>query len=382
MSLLLSLTALAQAATAAAQAGPSAIPPFTWSSWSGDGVLRGGLLLLAGVYLLGVGPLRKQYRLGPPASKGQIALYLSGVFCLLVALEGPIHELSDTYLFSAHMVQHMLLIYAAPPLMLLGMPGWLLRPVLRLPGVMRLARGLTNPFVALLGFNLVFSLYHIPLYYNAVVADHRLHVAAHLVFIVLAVMTWWPILSPLSELPRLSYPLQMLYVFAQTFSGFIVGSFITNARTILYTFYLDAPRTWGLSPQDDQQLGGLIMWIVGGFYLLIVYSVIFFAWANAEGVHDDVAVPIRPRPRRAVPGQVTGGDGQAAAGQGRNGQAAGEHGVNGQGASGQPATAAGSSVRSGAPSDEGDGTRQAAGSPLDLGARHVVTSAPDRSRLN
>src|SRR5438874_2108303 len=122
--------------TALAQVQPSALPPFSWSSWAGDGVLRGGILFLAGVYLLGVGPLRQRFKLGPPVSRGRIALYLSGVLCLLVALEGPIHELSDYYLFSAHMVQHMLLVYAAPPLMLLGMPGWLLRPIVRLPGVL------------------------------------------------------------------------------------------------------------------------------------------------------------------------------------------------------------------------------------------------------
>src|SRR3954465_8807604 len=150
-----------------AQTGASALPPFSWTSWSGDGVLRGGLLLLAGVYLLGVGPLRRRYDLGPPVGWGRIAVYLSGVLCLLVALEGPIHELSDYYLFSAHMVQHMLLIYAAPPLLLLGMPGWLLRPIVRLPGVMPVARALTNPIPALILFNVVFSLYHVPLYYNA-----------------------------------------------------------------------------------------------------------------------------------------------------------------------------------------------------------------------
>ena len=141
------------------------------------------------------------------------------MFCLLVALEGPIHELSDKYLFSAHMVQHMVLIYAAPPLMLLGTPGWLLRPLLRLPGVLPVARALTRPIPALILFNVVFAVYHIPLYYNAVVTDHNLHIAAHLVFIALAFITWWPILSPLPELPRLSYPLRMLYVFGQTISG-------------------------------------------------------------------------------------------------------------------------------------------------------------------
>src|SRR4029079_11951622 len=97
-----SLQMLAQAA----QTGASALPPFSWTTWSGDGVLRGGLLFLAGAYLLGIGPLRQRFNLGPPVSWKQITCYLSGVLCLLVALEGPIHELSDHYLFSAHMIQH------------------------------------------------------------------------------------------------------------------------------------------------------------------------------------------------------------------------------------------------------------------------------------
>jgi putative membrane protein len=348
-----------------AQAQPSSLPEFSWTSWTGDGVLRGGLLLVAGVYLLGVGPLRRRFRLGPPVSRAQVVLYLSGVLSLLVALEGPIHELSDNYLFSAHMVQHMLLIYAAPPLLLLGMPGWLLRPVLKLPGVFPVARALTSPIPALLLFNVIFTLYHVPLYYNAVVADHNLHIAAHLLFIALAVITWWPILSPLPELPRLNYPLRMLYVFAQTFSGFIVGAFIANAPGVLYPFYSQAPRVWGLSPLDDQKIGGLTMWIIGGTYLLLVFSAIFFAWAHAEGVHDDVAVPVRrPRPRPA-PERA---DAEQAASATSVTTAVG----------GSPTPAPGSPA-----GNPPDGTpRRVAGSPTDLGARHVVTSAPDRSRLN
>jgi putative membrane protein len=357
-----SLQMLAQAA----QTGASALPPFSWTSWSGDGVLRGGLLFLAGAYLLGIGPLRQRFALGPPISWKPIACYLSGVFCLLVALEGPIHELSDNYLFSAHMVQHMLLIYAAPPLMLLGLPGWLLRPALRVPGVTRVAKALTHPVAALVTFNLVFSLYHIPTYYNAVVMDHRLHIAAHVVFILLAMQTWWPILSPLPELPRLNYPLQMLYVFGQTFSGFLVGSFITNSPTVLYPFYSEAPRVWGLSPQQDQQLGGLIMWVFGGFYLLLVYSAIFFAWARAEGVNDDVAVPLRRHPRRVVVSPQPSAPAQP---------------INGTVA--QPSVgAAVSGDMGGETGGEPDEPRKVVGKPTDLGARHVVTSAPDRSRLN
>jgi putative membrane protein len=344
------------ALTVLSLAQPAALPEFSWSNWSGDGTLRGGLLLLAGLYLLGVGPLRRRFRLGPPVGWGRITVYLAGVFCLLVALEGPIHELSDYYLFSAHMVQHMLLSYAAPPLMLLGTPGWLLRPLLRLPGVMPVARALTHPIPALVLFNVVFSLYHVPLYYNAVVMDHRLHIAAHLLFIGLAVLTWWPLLSPLPELPRLSYPLQMIYVFGQTFSGFVVGSFIANARTVLYPFYSEAPRVWGLSPIDDQKIGGLIMWVIGGVYLLFIFSAVFFAWARAEGVHDDVAVPIRRRPLAPRPLDAAAPEPSAAT----------------------PEVTAGVTSTS----TRNNGPRRVIGSPTDLGARHVVTSAPDRSRLN
>ncbi len=347
---------------ALALAQPSPIPEFSWWTWSGDGVLRGGLLLLAGVYLLGVGPLRRRYKLGPPVSRGRVALYLSGVFVLFAVLEGPIHSLSDTYLFSGHMVQHMVLIYASPPLMLLGMPGWLLRPLLRLPGVLPFARTITRPLPALILFNVVFALYHIPTYYNAIQESHNLHIASHLVFIALAVIMWWPLLSPLPEVPRLSYPIQMIYVFGQTIPGFLVGSFITNSQRVIYPFYAEAPRVWGLSAMDDQKLGGLIMWVFGGFYLLLIYSAVFFAWARAEGVNDDVAVPIRRRPRVATPTEVAPAVQRLP----------------------EPATAApadGAAV-SAAVSDADMTPRRVSGSPRKLGARHVVTSAPDRSRLN
>jgi putative membrane protein len=326
-------------------------------------------LLLAGVYLLGIGPLRERFNLGPPVRWGRIALYLSGVFCLLAALEGPIHELSDNYLFSAHMVQHMMLVYAAPPLLLLGTPGWLLRPVLRVRGVLPVARWLTRPIIALAMFNVVFALYHIPQYYNIVLENHALHIAAHLLFIVLAVITWWPILSPMSELPPLPYPLRMMYVFGQTFSGFLVGAFVTNATSVLYPFYAEAPRTFGLSPLDDQKIGGLIMWVIGGVYLLAVFSAVFFAWANAEGVHDDVApAPRRPRPQ-PMPDRTEVAPAPATA-------------ATAASATADPTVAAAVSEAPSEDPDDAPTPRKVAGSPTDLGARHVVTSAPDRSRLN
>lgn len=335
------------------------IPPFSWTHWAGAGPLRAGLLFLAGIYLLGIGPLRTRYRLGPPASKKQIASYLSGVLVLLVALEGPIHELSDTYLFSVHMIQHMLLIYVAPPLLLLGIPDWLLRPIIRLPGVFPVARAITKPLPALIAFNVVFTLFHIPLYYNTIVTNEPLHIAAHLVFIVLAVITWWPVLSPLPELPRLHYALRMIYIFAQTFSGFVVGAFVTNAPSALYTVYAQAPRTWGLSPIDDQKVGGLIMWVIGGTYLLLVYSMVFFAWARAEGVDDDVAVPVRPRPRARPTAAPATAESE------------------------RPLTGVTTpTMTTPVPSADPTPAAPIVTSPGSFGERHVVVAPPDRSRLN
>ncbi len=277
------------------------IPEFSWTTWSGDGTLRAGLLLLVGLYLLGIGPLRRRFRLGPPVSRGRVATYLAGVALLFVALEGPLHELSDTYLFSAHMVQHMLLTLWAPPLLLLGTPGWLLRPIVRQRYVFPVARALTRALPAALLFNVVFVVYHWPVYYNAVAADHDLHVATHLLFIALAVITWWPLVSPLAELPPLPYPLRMVYCFAQTISGFLIGSFIANAQTVLYPSYSLAPRIWGISPRDDQMLGALIMWVLGGLFFLLVFSAIYFVWAHREGVADEVVEAPRRPPRTAYP---------------------------------------------------------------------------------
>jgi putative membrane protein len=278
-------------------------PEFSWTAWNGDGTLRAGLVLLAGLYLLGIGPIRRRFRLARRVDRRQVATFLGGVLLLLLALDGPLHELSDFYLFSAHMLQHMVLTLFAPPLLLMGTPGWLLRPLIRPPAVRRVAWAITSPIPAFLLFNIAFTMSHFPRFYELTLRDHGVHIAEHILFLATAVLTWWPILSPLPELPRLSRPLQLLYVFGQTFSGFLVGAFITNTQQVLYPFYAEAPRVWGITPLDDQRIGGLLMWIGGGVFLLLVFSAIFFVWAHEEGVADDVAQPLprrRPAPRQPV----------------------------------------------------------------------------------
>ena len=242
--------------------------------------------MLAGGYLLAIGPLRQRFSGSHQVSPGQMARFLAGVLVILVALLSPLHELGDDYLFSAHMVQHLLLTLVVPPLLLLGTPPWLLRPLLGSARNMRVARFVTTPVVAFIIFNAVFVLWHVPELYDFALRERGIHVLEHLMFLVAGVIMWWPILSPMSELPRAPYPIQMIYLFLQPTVPSILGAIITFSDSVLYQWYADAPRLWDISALDDQQVGGIIMWVPGGLAFLSVLVVIFLVWASQEESYE------------------------------------------------------------------------------------------------
>ncbi len=241
-----------------------------------------GLFLLLGLYLYGVGPLRRRYLWAESVDGSKVALFLTGVLVLFLALLSPLHELGDNYLFSAHMAQHLLLTLVVPPLLLLGTPPWLVRPLLSPPKVMRVARILTLPVVAFVLFSLVFALWHMPAFYDLALRERDIHILEHVMFLVAAVIMWWPILSPLPELPRAPYLVQMGYLFLQPTVPSILGAVITFSNGVLYKWYEAAPRVWGISAHTDQQLGGIIMWLPGGLAFLITLAVVFLVWASQQ----------------------------------------------------------------------------------------------------
>jgi putative membrane protein len=179
-------------------------------------------------------------------------------------------------------VQHLVLTLIAPPLLVMGTPGWMLRPALQWRGVGPVARWLTSATHAFLLFNLVIVAWHLPPMYETAMAHHNVHIAQHLCFMITSVLMWWPILSPLPELPRLSYPGQMLYLFLMTIPMSLVAVCIGYADHILYPAYASAPRLWGISPLQDQLIGALIMWIPGGLFFFAIISVVFFKWQQQE----------------------------------------------------------------------------------------------------
>ena len=215
-------------------------------------------------------------------SRAQRLSFYAGVALIFLSLNGPLHDLSDYYLFSAHMLQHLLLTLVLPPLLIHGTPGAMLRPLLRSPAVNAVARVVTKPHACFLIFNVVLAAWHLPPLYNAALAHHPIHIVQHLMFMAAAVLMWWPLMSPLPELPRLAYPGQMLYCFLMVIPMSIVSVYIAMADTILYPLYSTAPRLWGISPMMDQMIGGLIMWIPGGLFFYGVMTVVFFKWSQRQ----------------------------------------------------------------------------------------------------
>jgi putative membrane protein len=255
-----------------------------WTDWHFEPSVVVGTFGLAAAYLAWTGPLnrRRPGAASRPVTSGQRVAFLLGCLILFVALGQPLDHWSDGLLVSAHMVQHLLLTLLVPPLWLFGTPAWVLRPLLRWRAVAWLGYTLTRPFVAFVLSSLAITIWHVPALYDASVRNLPLHILQHQVFLGTALLAWWPLLGPLPEWPKLSPPLQCLYLFLQTLPGGVVGSIITLAAPGLYAAYDGAPRMWGISPATDQQVAGLLMWIFTSTVYLLLVTVIFFRWAARE----------------------------------------------------------------------------------------------------
>ncbi|MDQ3646432.1 MAG: cytochrome c oxidase assembly protein, partial [Actinomycetota bacterium] len=203
-----------------------------------------------------------------------------------LAADWPVHDLAEGYLFSVHMIQHTLLSLVAPPLLLLGVPGWLARALLDKVRLMGVMRHLTRPVMGLIMFNTVIVFTHWPAVVNIAVGSELAHFSLHALLFTVATLMWWPVVGSVPELARLSEPGKMLYLFLQSVIPTVPASFLTFSDKVIYTAYLDAPRITSMSPLTDQLVAGLIMKLGGGFLLWFAITVIFFRWnAKEEAGH-------------------------------------------------------------------------------------------------
>ncbi len=248
--------------------------------------------LLEGAYLLA---LRREGGRRPrggerPARPSQVLAFTAGVATIWVASDWPVHDVAEGHLYSAHMVQHLLMMLVAAPLLLLGTPAWLARRLLAPHWLRTVVRAVSRPVPNLVQANAVLVLSHWPIVVEGTLRFHPLHFVAHAVLLVSALLLWMPVVSPAPDaVPRLAPPAQMLYLFLQTVVPTVPASFLTFGQTPLYPIYATFPRLWDISVISDQQVAGLIMKIGAGAFLWAVIITIFFRWyAREEAKPKDV----------------------------------------------------------------------------------------------
>ena len=183
-----------------------------------------------------------------------------------------------------HMVQHMLFTLVAAPILIAGMPAWMLRDAAARPGSCARSGGSSRgPLVALVVFNGVLLFTHWPAVVEASVGSAPLHFSLHVLIVFSALVMWWPVMSPLPEMPPLLARRGRCSTCSSSRSRpTIPASFLTFGHQPLYPIYATFPRIWGMNALTDQLVAGLIMKLVGGMILWGVIAAIFFRWGARE----------------------------------------------------------------------------------------------------
>jgi putative membrane protein len=274
------------AGAAAAGAPFRVVPPFSWSAWP---LHDGAIALLLVLFLAYSWAMRDRGRLPAQARRGEAwrwtAFFASQVL-LFVSLNGPMHRLSDHYLFSAHMVQHLLLTELWAPLLLLALPPEVMSGLLDTRRFGPALRVLTRPVTAFVIFNVSFALWHLPALYDLMMRSRVVHELTHWHFMASALLMWWPICEAIPDRTRLSPPAKLIYLAAMNVPMMPVAGFISLAAELIYPWYQVAPRIFDLTPFADQQLGGLIMWLPGSVPYWLAMTIVYFRWALAQEARE------------------------------------------------------------------------------------------------
>ncbi len=242
------------------------------------------VVALGGTYLWAVrrfGP-RHAPRPDQPVSTFQATCFATGLISMWLVTSWPLHDLAENYLFSAHMSQHLVLMFITPPLLLIGTPGWLVRAALGHGAMFRIVRWVTRALPAFVIGTGMLVLVHAPPFIEIQVRWMLVHGLVHQLMLVAGIITWMPVLSPLPELPRLSRPTQLMYLFLQSVLPTVPGAFITFAEIPLFDHYKTTPSLWGWSALDDQQIAGLLMKVGLGLSLWVIITALFCAWQGDE----------------------------------------------------------------------------------------------------
>jgi putative membrane protein len=266
---------------AAAGASFPIVPAFSWSDWPWH---VPSLIAIAVVTALYVWAMRS--RRDPQPEPARWVAFAAAQLLLFASLNGPLHRLSDQYLFSVHMVQHLILTEIWAALMLLSLPRDVMGRLLDAPGVGPVLTTLTRPVTAFVLFNLGFALWHLPAMYDLMMRNRGVHELTHLHFMVSGLLMWWPVMEEIPGHTRLAARGHLQCMETMNVQMMPVSAYITLRHGVHYPWYASAPRLFGLSPYEDQQLGGLIMWLPGSIPFWFAMSVVYFRWALAQEAEE------------------------------------------------------------------------------------------------
>jgi putative membrane protein len=246
------------------------------------------IALLVACYVVALTRWKPEPLIGDVVSvkRHHIASFTVGVIVLWIAADWPVGALGAGYLVSVHTVQYLLFALVAPPLLLHGIPRWVLRGILRPRGAWTVARIVSRPLPAFLVFNVVMLGTHLPAVVDGVGGSQLGSFAMDMAWLFSGIVFWWPVLGPLPELRPLSYPARILYLVLNVFIPTVPASFLTFADYPLYALYELAPSIEGISASTDQQVAGLTIKVVGGLIIFGTATVLFFRWHKRE---DDAA---------------------------------------------------------------------------------------------
>lgn len=220
----------------------------------------------------------------PPLTRRQISWFWVGVVVFWVATDWPMHDIAEQRLYLVHMFQHVLLTVVLPPVMLLATPEWLMRLILGQGWFKRFVYWWARPAPALLVNAALVGLSHAATVVNQSISNGWLHYGVHTLLVFSFFLVWIPICGSLPEL-QVTPPVKILMLFLLSVIPTIPAAFLTTAEGVLYQGYNHDPRLWGLSVTYDQQLAGIVMKVISGFYIWGIIAVVFFQWSLRDRNH-------------------------------------------------------------------------------------------------
>ena len=268
----------------------AAIDPWRWQAHPEVWFLVLAVLALAWWAVRVIGP-RVVPAGQPVVTPFQRWAFVTATVLLLASADWPVHDIAEAHLYSVHMVQHMAITFIVPPLYLLATPAWLVRLLVLEGGVgSRVVRRMAHPVVAGVVFNALVAITHWSGVVQLSFDSGTFHYSLHTMLFLSALLMWVPVAAPLPEL-RISLPAQMIYLFLMSIIPTIPAAWLTFAEGVVYRHYDDGFEMWGVSVQSDQQAAGLIMKLLGGFYLWGIIIVKFIGYSR---IHHRDAQRMRP----------------------------------------------------------------------------------------